>query len=136
MGDYGFRIAQEGKDVKTCEDRECVLTSKYSVAKGGLHGSGNITATAPAVDDTAAGSFNIDHNLGFVPVVRIFAVADGEFYELPETEWGAGVFIFDAYYEHASVNRITVYASLWVSGEQATVDMDFTYYISNEKVNI
>lgn len=133
--DYGFRISEEGKDVKTCTDLECVFTSKYSLAKGGLSGNGNISATA-AADDTAVGTFDITHNLGYIPVVRIFTVADGEFYEIPETEWGAGVFIFDVYYEHISVNLIRVTASLWVSGEVPVLDLDLTYYISFEKVNI
>jgi hypothetical protein len=132
MGDYGFRISEEGKDVKTCEDRECVLTSKYSVAKGGLSATGNITASG----DPSEGTLTINHNLGFIPVVRIFMLSEGEYIEIPETEWGAGYYIFDVYYEHTSVNQIVIYASLWIDGETASLDLDFTYYISNEKVNI
>jgi hypothetical protein len=132
MGDYGFRISQDGKDVKTCEDRECVLTSKYSLAKGGLYGVGNITDTG----DPAEGTLVITHNLGFIPVARIFMLVEGEYIEIPETEWQAGVYIFDVYYEHTSVNAITIYASLWVDGDTPTIDLDFAYYISNEKVNI
>jgi len=132
MGDYGFRISEEGKDVKTCEDRECVLTSKYSVAKGGLSGTGNITDSG----DPAEGTLTINHNLGFIPVVRIFMLVEGEYIEIPETEWGAGYYIFDVYYEHTSVNQIVIYASLWIDGETANLDLDFSYYISNEKVNI
>lgn len=136
MADYGFRISEEGKDVKTCEDRECVFTSKYSVAKGSSFGTGNISATAPAVDETAEGTLTINHNLGFVPVVRIFILSEGVYFEIPETEWGAGEFYFDVYYTHTSVNQIVITATLWINFEQASIDLNFSYYISNEKVNI
>jgi len=132
MSDYGFRISEEGKDVKTCEDKECVFTSKYSLAKGGMSGTVNITDSG----DPAEGTATITHNLGFIPIVRIFMLTEGEYIEIPETEWGAGVYIFDVYYEHTSTNAITIYASLWIDGETASLDLDFTYYISNEKVNI
>ena len=136
MADYGFRISQTGKDVKTCTDLECVFTSKYSLAKGSAYGTGNITVTAPGVGESADGTLDITHNLGFIPVVRIFMLTEGEYIEIPETEWQAGVFIFDVYYEHVSFNKITIYASLWVDGETASLDLDFAFYISNEKVNI
>jgi hypothetical protein len=63
-------------------------------------------------------------------------LVEGEYIEIPETEWGAGYYIFDVYYEHTSVNQIVIYASLWIDGETANLDLDFSYYISNEKVNI
>lgn len=136
MGDYGIRISEEGKDVATCEDRECVFTSKYSLAKGGICGIGNITDTAPAIDDPAEGTLEITHNFGYIPVVRLFMLSEGEFFEIPEVEWGAGVYVFDVSYVHTSVNKITITASLWVSGEQPTIDIDFAYFVSYEKVNI
>lgn len=133
--DYGIRIAQEGKDVKTCEDRECVFTSKYSVAKGGMSGTIHLYDTA-GTDETAETYADITHNLGFIPVFRIFMLTEGEYMEIPETEWGAGEFIFDAYYEHLNTNTIRVYADLWISGEAPTLDINLSYYISNEKVNL
>jgi hypothetical protein len=134
MGDYGFRISQTGKDVKTCTDLECVFTSKYSLAKGSSYGTGNITDMASG--DTAEGTLDITHNLGFIPVVRIFMLIEGEYIEIPETQWQAGVYIFDVFYEHVSVNKITIDALLWVNGGTPSIDLDFAYYISNEKVNI
>jgi len=136
MGDYGMRISQDSKDVKTCTDLECIFTSKYSLAKGGICGIGNITAVAPDVDETAEGTLEITHSLGYIPVIRIFMLTEGEFIEIPETEWAAGVFVFDVYYEHTTTSLITIYASLWVSGEAAEIDLDFAYFISFEKVNI
>lgn len=136
MGDYGFRISEDGQDVKTCTDLQCVFTSKYSFAKGSVFGTGNITATAPGVGDTAEGTLDINHNLEFIPVVRIFMLTEGEYIELPETEWQAGAYVFHAYYDHVTTSKITIYASLWVAGDTAEIDLDFAYYISNEKVNI
>lgn len=42
--DYGFRISKDGQDVKTCADKDCVLTSKYPTLKGSISGSGTIAA--------------------------------------------------------------------------------------------
>lgn len=138
MGDWGMRIADAGKDAKTCTDMECVLTSKYPVLKGGIEGIVTGSDSSP-VDDTYEFEITINHNLGFIPVVRIFLETEsGEYIEIPETEWGAGVFIYDTYYEHTSVNQIKIYAMLWVDGGLGgdTFSGTYHYYISNEKVNI
>lgn len=53
MGNYGFRISKDGSDVKTCDDKDCVVTSKYPVLKGSVSGNGTIT---PRIGNTLIGS--------------------------------------------------------------------------------
>jgi len=133
MTDYGYRISEPGEDVKTCSDLKCVVTSKYPLLKGGLQGSGNISDSGY---ENASGTIEIEHNLGYIPVVRVFMDNGDEFIEIPHVVWQAGFYIFDTSYKHTTVNKITITASLWISGETATIDQDYKYYISNEKVNI
>jgi len=135
MGDYGFRISEDGYDVKTCSDLNCVVTSKYPLLKGGIQGTGNISATAPAVGEPATGTLTIDHNLGYIPIVRIFTISEGVYYEIPETVWG-GDFYFEIYYEHTTNNQIVITASSTNYIDIAFINVDLIYYISFEQVNI
>lgn len=77
MGDYGFRIAQTGKDVKTCSDLETVITSKYAVLKGAISGTGYVT-----INGTQVKTVTIAHNLGYVPFhqVRTQSIGRGSTY--------------------------------------------------------
>lgn len=39
MADWGIRISQEGKDVKTCTDQELILSSELNQIKVGFYGT-------------------------------------------------------------------------------------------------
>ena len=73
MADYGFRISQEGQDVKTCDDIDCVVTSKYANFKGALSGTVTITKSSP--DQT---SVLVNHNLGYQPICLVYTMGGGE----------------------------------------------------------
>ena len=68
MSDLGIRISQEGIDVKTGTDKEMVLTSKYSIFKGSIQGTGT---TSVARDGTPT-TVTIAHGLGYIPMVQAF----------------------------------------------------------------
>lgn len=53
MGDYGMKVSKEGFDVKTCEDKDLVMSSSFNLlkTKSVLHNGGTIT-----------------HDLGYVPI--------------------------------------------------------------------
>lgn len=68
MGDYGIRISYDGYDVKTCNDIDCVLTSKYPVLKGSISGSGSTT-----VSSGTPKTITIAHGLSYIPNVQGFA---------------------------------------------------------------
>lgn len=55
MGDWGFKISQEGFDVKTCDDKDLVMSSKFNMLKTKATG---VQATAGAVA----------HGLGYIPI--------------------------------------------------------------------
>lgn len=57
--DYGFRISKPGYDVKTCPDRDCVITS--SAYTNIIHSRGKTTADQVA------------HNLGYAPAVFCYS---------------------------------------------------------------
>lgn len=92
MGDYGMRISNDGVDVKTGLDLDMVITSKYSLFKGKLSGSGTITNNG---DETKTAT--ITHNLGYIPFAQVFIkFSDEDFWqELPVFRNGlySGIFI-------------------------------------------
>lgn len=63
---FGMKISQEGVDVKTGTDDEMVLTSKYSIFKGSLKGSG----TTSVKRDGTTTTITIPHGLGYAPMVQ------------------------------------------------------------------
>lgn len=67
MGDYGFRISKEGTDVKTGDDKDMVVTSKYSLLKGSLSGTSSGTAT----NGTTTTFTVVTHNLGYIPIFQV-----------------------------------------------------------------
>ncbi len=67
MGNYGMRISTDGKDVKTCDDHETVITSKYPILKGAIYGNGSITNNG---NETTIAT--IPHGLGYIPMPQVF----------------------------------------------------------------
>lgn len=74
MGSLGMRISQDGVDVKTGTNDQMVLTSKYSIFKGSIQGSGT---TSVELDGTPS-VITIPHGLGYIPMVQaMFSDPDG-----------------------------------------------------------
>lgn len=59
MTNYGFKISQDGHDVKTAEVKNLVMTSKANQWK--IHLKGSVTFTAPNQ------TVNVAHSLGYTP---------------------------------------------------------------------
>lgn len=66
MGSLGMRISQDGIDVKTGLDKEMVFTSKYSIFKGSIQGTGSLSVTR----DGAPNVVTVAHGLGYIPMVQ------------------------------------------------------------------
>lgn len=62
--DYGFRISKDGHDVKTCEDKDCVMTSSLNSFKIPTTLQGSTTLAIPA---NSQATKTIAHNLGYIP---------------------------------------------------------------------
>jgi len=109
MGDFGFRISYQGKDALTCEDTECIITSKYALLKGSLPASGSLTTSG------GTGTITIAHGLGYTPTVQAFGYDNTGFFfqmyfQLP-------LYYFDGDYEIS-----------WVARADATnVYLDFVF---------
>lgn len=54
MGDYGFKVSQDGFDVKTCDDKDLVMSSKFELLRTKATGT--------------AGATTIAHGLAYIPV--------------------------------------------------------------------
>ena len=68
MSSLGIRISQEGVDVKTGLDKQMVLTSKYSIFKGSIQGSGTVSVPRDGTPTTVT----IPHGLGYAPMAQAF----------------------------------------------------------------
>ncbi|MFA5696729.1 MAG: hypothetical protein WC917_04825 [Bacilli bacterium] len=92
MADYGFRISSDGVDVKTGDDLDMVVTSKYPLLKGVLSGSGSESNNGDE-KETAI----INHGLGYIPFAQVYIKLSDEDYwqELPVCRSGmeAGILI-------------------------------------------
>lgn len=93
MSDYGFRISRNGVDVKTGDDKDMVVNSKYANLKGTLSGSGSVEVARDSADHTVT----IAHNLGYIPIVQAFwndydefHFLNTEYYPLPFYRLGVG----------------------------------------------
>lgn len=71
MGDYGIRVSKEGVDVKTGDDKDMILTSKYPLMKEALSGGGTVTLVS-GVQYT----LTIAHSLGYIPFMTAY-IDDG-----------------------------------------------------------
>lgn len=134
MGDYGFRISQDGKDVKTCEDKECVITSKYATLKGSISGGGATTCA-----DGGLRTITVAHNLGYIPYVRAFLNPtdsddfNNDYYQLPI--WVDG--IMDHLYASVYVDSTNVYIEWeqW-NGDALTRNYNYKYFIFLDKAKV
>jgi hypothetical protein len=83
MADYGFRISKGGVDVKTGDDEDMVITSKYACLKGSLAGSYSGTAT----DGTTTTFTILTHSLGYIPMFQVNVNYNSEgYYRLLPTQ--------------------------------------------------
>jgi len=86
MGSWGFRISEENVKVKTGDDVDMIVTSKYANLKGVISGNGSITF--PASLSIQSTSVTIAHGLEYMPTARVSvhaieAIASGEYVETP-----------------------------------------------------
>lgn len=131
MGDYGFRISQEEKDVKDCTDLETVVTSKYPLLKGGSSGTGSIELDPNKPDEMTV---TINHNLGYIPYAQCFC-AWFDYDEFPVFDFVTEVYSFGADYSLDSNNLYLNFMWYdWEVGDIITVD--YAWFIYNEQINI
>jgi hypothetical protein len=69
MGNYGFKISQDGYDVKTCTDSQLVFSSKFDTMNVAVQGTSNQTNSSGGYADL---TFTITHGLSFIPYIMAY----------------------------------------------------------------
>ncbi len=131
MKDYGIRISYDGYDVKTCDDIDCVLTSKYPLLKGSLSGNGTITVSSGYTQVVS-----IPHNLGYIPMFRVLSDANlgiGSYVQVPYLDSTAFTTNFITARADSTNCYIEFYWEEW-GGSSATYA--YSYFIFVDKGNL
>lgn len=137
MSNYGIRISPDGVDVKTGADKDMVLTSKYSMLKGSLPGTGVISVPRTGTDAVVT----IPHGLGYIPFAQAFwNDRDGDdsdptkFYPLPFSLVGV---VGYAFIVDADTTNVYLRFSIDDFGAGgAAIDIRYSYYIFIDKGNL
>jgi len=132
MADYGFRISYDGYDVKTCDDKNCVVTSKYSNLKGSISGGG--TATTQNGSDTTV---TIAHNLGYIPMARVIITFDSDWYFNTPYIWATASVDENVNHWTDSTN-LYIYYYYWFYAEDEGIDVsiNYKYFIFLDKAKV
>ncbi len=136
MPDYGIRVSKDNIDVKTGNDVDMIMTSKYPVLKGTISGSGSTTLLSgvPKI-------ITVAHNLGHIPFAMAYVkltgpvvlLPTGEFIEMPipfvSTAIEADGYFF--YMDSTNLKLDLFWQDLTATNPSITVD--YVYYIFLDK---
>ena len=136
MSDHGMRISADGVSVLTGADKDMVVTSKLSMLKGSLSGSGVVSVPQNGTPQVVT----IAHGLPNIPMVQGFwndrdgdVFNPGDFYPLPVYIFGFGGTDFAFTLEADATNvTITFIADDFGAGG-ANIDFKYAYYIFIDK---
>ena len=120
-GDWGFKIAKTGYDVKTCEDNHLVYSSQYPQLK--MHSSGSGTYTATGATLLGFSTTLTTHNLGYRPFFILW-VDTGSGYRIVPISFAGGTYaltIFGTTKENTLVMGMTAIDTANVFMEEETV---------------
>ena len=109
MADYGFRISQNGEDVKSCTDLKTVVNSKYANLKGSISGTVSKTKSADNQQHTI-----VAHNLGYIPIFQVYM----------EGRYGSGVW-----------EQLPITYAVGSSADDTNIYIYFNYGIDNAAYN-
>lgn len=127
MTDYGFRISKNGVDVKTGDDKDMVITSKYPVLKGAFAGGGTQTCTSGEIT-----TITVNHALGYIP----FAITN--FYSADYGFWWPNPIGFDGPSGHLYMRSYCTTSNLyikidWEYVDDPDIDITYKYFIYLDK---
>ena len=130
MGDWGFKISEEGEDVLTVGDKNTIINSKVANLKGTISGGGTTTLASGVLT-----TITVAHGLSFIPFAEAFAEYQivGEHIMLPFDEVTLGA-SFNFYFYCDATN---LYIKLFqgnIGGSPLTID--YKYFIFKDKGKI
>lgn len=138
MGNFGIRMSKRGIDVKSGDDKDMIITSKYSVLKGTITGSGSLDVTTNAVINTVT----VPHNLNYIPMAIGYGRESGFGYyiQLPVFELiddGVNIYQFGWWVEMDTTNVYLKFQyEVLVGSLPATIPIEYVYYIFIDKGNL
>ena len=128
--DYGFKISQSGQDVKTCDDNELIISSKYKTLTIAASGNQNVVIPSGYYWEDEC----IAHGLGYTPAVTVYGKksTDSEYQIVP---YGYSSFDVGDYFLKFLIDG--TYLRLIVEhggGAGANTTFNFKYYIFNNQI--
>jgi len=129
MGDYGFRISVAGQDVKSCNDLDTIINSKYANLKGQTSGTGSTT-----VSDDTTNTITIAHGLGYIPFIQAYHDLDGS-----NADWNlmpnyGGISVSEDYQIWCYSDVTNVYLLFYYyDGASGSYTFHYKYYIYTDK---
>ena len=128
MVDYGLRVSQNGKDVKTCADKECVVTSKYANLKGVTDGGGS-----KVIPHDSVTTVTIAHGLSYVPFVTMFVdeARTGDYTTTPIFKY---TLVGDQSTYWCKADSTNIYLKFWQGNTtSSSITVDYKYFIYLDK---
>ncbi len=138
--DYGIKISTDTNDVKTCADKDLVLTSKYKTLKGV---SFSTTGTASVPQTGVTQTITFAHGLGYIPILQSFwSDVDGVFFSA-DKYYSMGTYVFgfggaDVFF-YARADATNVYLDFTIDdygGGGSNVNIGYAYYIFIDKARL
>ena len=139
MANYGMKISIAGEDVKTVDDLNTIIHSKYANLKGTLDGSGSVE-----VPDETETTVTINHNLGYIPFAEVFIDEsfDTQYHILPDG-WLIESIVPEEYQRTVTAAHYCTSTQLIIKvyqstnfGDAATETLNYKYFIFTDKGNV
>jgi len=130
MGNHGIRISIDGEDVKTCDDLDTVVNSKYANLKGSL----SVASSVSVPNDTLT-TVTVAHNLGYIPFATVLSdrTDTGEFNQSPEEIVFFGMSYWSIKHRCDDTN---LYIDILKIDGSGAITVPYKYYIFIDKGNL
>ena len=127
--DYGFRISKTGVDVKTGDDEDMVVTSKYAILKGANSGGGSQVISSNAVGIT---TITIAHGVGYIPIgeVRVYSSDYGFWWPTPFAAGGPGGYLYIT--TRYTASNLYIDVDYW-DAAAATTTLNYKWFVHYDK---
>lgn len=131
--DFGIKVSQDGKDVKTATDDELVMSSAFNMFKVVASGTTSLDANATAGNPIVT---TVNHNLGYTPAVLcyLYYVNDNSYWPMPIatglTTSGGNVAMNN--YTYWSVDSSDLFITFYSGATTNWGTMQYRYYLLRE----
>ncbi len=134
MAQWGIKVSQPNKDVKTCADKDLAFSSQWNTLKILLSGFARINDIPAGGYDVVfypgEKSLTINHNLGYVPMFLAYAnFGNGKF--LINESFGS-INDLDGFKAEITNSQITFYVENWSTTQPK--DVDIYYFLLIESI--